>query len=219
MIICAVLIIGHRALSSGKLPLNDLAGGAGRMDVLIRALMASLMTSHDFRRDCEVILHLWGGPGPKRRLKIIGNEVKGIHAEERSVAGQISKVLREPTPPIGNWVKRSSGIYDSGGSIEETIREWSDSTIIALDANAERLWINNAEIPTKSKPLSYETTDDLSSKIEGIDIGFILSDDQPLELNFSSHIVKRSIGEKWLQGHMAIGICHFLIDEGVELNL
>ncbi len=177
------------------------------------------MTSHGFRRDCEVILHLWGGPGPKRRLKIIGNEVKGIHAEERSVAGQISKVLREHTPPIGNWVKRSSGIYDSGGSIEETIREWSDSTIIALDANAERLWINNAEIPNKSKPLSYDTTDDLSSKIEGIDIGFILSDDQPLELNFSSDIVKRSIGEKWLQGHMAIGICHFLIDEGVELNL
>lgn len=212
-------IIGHRALSSGKLPLNDLAGGAGRMDVLIRALMASLMTSHGFRRDCEVILHLWGGPGPKRRLKIIGNEVKGIHAEERSVAGQISKVLREPTPPIGNWVKRSSGIYDSGGSIEETIREWSDSTIIALDANAERLWINNAEIPTKSKPLSYETTDEQTSKIEGLDIGFILSDDQPLELNFSSNIVKRSIGEKWLQGHMAIGICHFLIDEGVELNL
>ena len=99
------------------------ASGAGRMDVLIRALMASLMTSHGFRKDSEIILHLWGGPGPKRRLKIIGNEVTGLHAEERSIAGQIAKILREPVPPIGSWTKRSSGIYDSGGSIQETIRE------------------------------------------------------------------------------------------------
>ena len=28
-------IIGHRAQSSGKLPLSDLASGAGRMDVLL----------------------------------------------------------------------------------------------------------------------------------------------------------------------------------------
>ncbi|MGB1898556.1 MAG: hypothetical protein ACPHRB_06950, partial [Candidatus Poseidoniaceae archaeon] len=39
-------VIGHRAMSKGKLPLNDLAGGAGRMDVLIRAVMSALLTSH-----------------------------------------------------------------------------------------------------------------------------------------------------------------------------
>ena len=38
-------LVGHRAMSKGKLPLNDLAGGAGRMDVLIRGLMAGLLTS------------------------------------------------------------------------------------------------------------------------------------------------------------------------------
>ena len=41
-------IVGHRAMSKGKLPLNDLAGGAGRMDVLIRAVMSSLLTHMDF---------------------------------------------------------------------------------------------------------------------------------------------------------------------------
>ena len=212
-------IIGHRAQSSGKLPLNDLASGAGRMDVLIRALMASLMTSHGFRRDSEIILHLWGGPGPKRRLKIVGSEVKGIHAEERSIAGQIAKVLREPVPPIGSWIKRSSGIYDGGGSIEETIREWQNSTIIALDANAERLWSENTTIPMVSNPHSFDSSDDDEVVIDGIDIGFVLSDDKTLELDDSHDIIKRSIGQTWLQGHMAIGICHFLIDEGVTLNL
>ena len=42
-------IVGTRAMSKGKLPLNDLAGGAGRMDVLIRALMSSVLTSHGMR--------------------------------------------------------------------------------------------------------------------------------------------------------------------------
>ena len=37
-------VVGHRAMSKGKLPLNDLAGGGGRMDVLIRATMAALLT-------------------------------------------------------------------------------------------------------------------------------------------------------------------------------
>ena len=212
-------IIDHRAQSSGKLPLNDLAGAAGRMDVLIRALMASLMTSHGFRRDTEIILHLWGGPGPKRRLKIVGGEVKGIHAEERSVAGQIAKVLREPVPPIGFWTKRSDGIYDSGGSIEETLLDWQNSTIIALDANAERLWLEDSVIPIKSHPLSFDQGSENEPKIDGLDIGFILSDDQKLDLDGFDEINQRSIGQTWLQGHMAIGICHFLIDEGVTLNL
>ena len=211
-------IIGHRAQSSGKLPLNDLAGAAGRMDVLIRALMASLMTSHGFRKDTEIILHLWGGPGPKRRLKIVGSEVRGIHAEERSVAGQIAKVLREPVPPIGSWIKRSDGIYDSGGSIEETLRDWESSTIIALDAHAERLWLENSVIPMTSNPLSVDYEAE-NGRTNGIDIAFILSDDQTLDLSGINRVAKRSIGQKWLQGHIAIGICHFLIDEGVALNL
>ena len=212
-------IIGHRAQSSGKLPLSDLASGAGRMDVLIRALMASLMTSHGFRKDSEIILHLWGGPGPKRRLKIVGNEVKGIHAEERSIAGQIAKVLREPVPPIGSWNKCSSGIYDSGGSIQETIREWGDSTIVALDANAERLWSENAFIPLESNPHSFELNNEEELIVSGIDIGFILSDDQTLDLDNYEGLIRRSLGKTWLQGHMAIGICHFLMDEGIDLNL
>ena len=48
-------IIGNRAMAQGKLPLNDMAGAAGRMDVLVRALMSALMTSHGMRRDSEII--------------------------------------------------------------------------------------------------------------------------------------------------------------------
>ena len=54
-------IVGTRAMSKGKLPLNDLAGGAGRMDVLIRALMSSVLTSHGMRNDVEFTMILKGG--------------------------------------------------------------------------------------------------------------------------------------------------------------
>ena len=212
-------IIGQRAMSQGKLPLNDMAGGAGRMDVLVRAMMSALMTSHGFRNDTEIILHLHGGPGPNRRIKIDGRTVRGIHAEERSVAGQIGKVLKQPTPPKGHWIERSIGIWDSGGDIHDTIEEWSNTSIISLDADAERLWKENSVIPIISNPLSKNNQNGENVVFEGIDIGFILSDDKPLEQILPEQIIRRSLGDIWLQGHLAIAVCHFLIDEGVELNI
>ena len=196
-------LVGHRAMSKGKLPLNDLAGGAGRMDVLIRGLMAGLLKSHGIREDVEVILHLQGGPGPHRRLKFIGSELKGFHAEERSVAGLIAKSIKEPMPAIGQWVERSPGVYDGGGTLQRTLKEWQDTPSIRLDADAERLWNENAILPSNSNSNSA-------------DIAFLLSDDLPLDIEEG---VPRSLGSTWLQGHLAIGLCHFLLDENVELNL
>ena len=214
-------IIGNRAMAQGKLPLNDMAGAAGRMDVLVRALMSALMTSHGMRRDSEIILHLHGGPGPARRIKFVGSELKGVHAEERAVAGQIGKVIQLPTPARGQWVKRSNGIYDCGGDIENTISEWKDSTIIRLDADAPRLWNADSAIPLQSKPLSKAVGEWDETVISGIDIAFVLSDDKPLTESETllENTTPRSLGEEWLQGHLAIAICHFLIDEGISLNI
>ena len=214
-------IIGNRAMAQGKLPLNDMAGAAGRMDVLDRALMSALMTSHGIRRDSEIILHLHGGPGPARRIKFVGSQLKGVHAEERAVAGQIGKVIQLPTPARGQWVERSSGIYDGGGDIENTINEWKDSTIIRLDAEAPRLWNTDSVIPQQSKPLSKAVGEWDETEISGIDIAFVLSDDKPLNDSETllERTIPRSLGEEWLQGHLAIAICHFLIDEGVSLNI
>ena len=214
-------IIGNRAMAQGKLPLNDMAGAAGRMDVLVRALMSALMTSHGMRRDSEIILHLHGGPGPSRRIKFIGAELKGVHAEERAVAGQIGKVIQLPTPARGQWLQRSDGIYDGGGDIENTIAEWKDSTIIRLDAAGPRLWGVDSIIPQQSNPLSKSVGEWDQTKVSGIDIAFILSDDKPLteSQKLMENTIARSLGEEWVQGHLAIAICHFLLDEGVSLNL
>ena len=213
-------LLGHRAMSQGNLPLNDMAGGAGRMDVLVRALMAAMLTSHGIRHDTEVVLHLMGGPGPNRRIKFVGSLLKGVHAEERAVGGQIGKVLKMPIPARGQWVERSAGIFDGGGDINHTLAEWPETTVVCLDANAPRLWNQGDSIPLESNPLSNYTGEHGDFTVSGLDIGFILSDDKPLpDFVQSDAMLQRSLGDVWLQGHMAIGVCHFLLDEGVNLNL
>ena len=192
------VIVGTRAMSKGKLPINDLAGGAGRMDVLIRALMASILTSHGLRENVEFTMILCGGPGPTRRLKFVSNELKGIHAEERSIAGKIASVLKYPLPPRGHYIERSPGIYDGGGDLEMTVKEWN-CPVIRLDADADSIY--SGEIPS-----------DFSID----EIGFILGDDKPLDCNLGT---ARSLGSNWLQGNACISIIHFLLDEGINLNL
>ena len=212
-------ILGNRAMSQGKLPLNDMAGGAGRMDVLVRALMAGLLTSHGIRHDTEIILHLMGGPGPSRRIKFVGSLLKGVHAEERAVAGQIAKVIKEPTPARGHWTERSSGIFDSGGDIHHTLSEWEDVNVVCLDANAPRLWMSEEELPIDGNPHSMFEGEHGNFTISGMDIGFVLSDDKPLSDELSDNLLARSLGSEWLQGHMAIAVCHFLLDQGMPLNI
>ena len=212
-------IIGNRAMSQGKLPLNDMAGGAGRMDVLVRALMAGLLTSHGIRHDTEIILHLMGGPGPSRRIKFVGSLLKGVHAEERAVAGQIAKVIKEPTPARGHWTERSSGIFDSGGDIQHTLSEWDGVNVVCLEANAPRLWNGDQKLPVNGTPHSSFEGEHGNFQVSGMDIGFVLSDDKPLNTEISEQLLTRSLGSEWLQGHMAIAVCHFLLDQGMPLNL
>ena len=128
----------------------------------------------------------------------IRDRLKGIHAEERAVAGKIAAVISKPIPPRGQWIERSPGIYDGGGSLEMTIQEWNCPTI-RLEANSELLY--NGELPN-----NYSIDE----------IGFILGDDKPLDSELG---VPRSLGNIWLQGNACISIIHFLLDEGVNLQI
>ncbi len=191
-------VVGHRAMARGKLPLNDLAGTGGRFDVLVRAMTAALLTSHGLRDDVEVILHLAGGPGPARRLRLNGATVRGLHADERSAAGMLGKALLNPQPPRGQWREVTSGLDESGGTLVDTLREWRESRVFVLDAEAPSLVDLLAEQPSLPQD----------------DLGFVLSDDQPLtEADLGDHPVDRcSLGSRWLQGHAAVHIVHWLLD-------
>ncbi len=192
-------LVGHRAPSSGKINLNDLAGSCGRLDVLLRAVNSALFLSHGIRQDSHVTLHLMGGPGLPRRICFQGSTVKNLHPDERALAGQIAKVLKEPVPAIGIMSQVSPGITHSGGDISTTLEEWSNEgvTQFVLSADAEISFEEVAKAPPEK-------------------IGLYLSDDMPFsdeeECILASRCESRTLGSVWLQGHMAIGVVHHLLD-------
>ena len=188
-------IIGHRAPSSGVLNLNDLAGSGGRMDVLVRAVNSALFVSHGIRQDSHVLLHLMGGAGPNRRIWFDGSSIGGVRPDERSIAGQIKGVLKEEVPPRGHFREFSSGILHSGGGVEQTVEEWKSRGVfpVVLDAGGGDF----SEVPTT------------------MDLGFIISDDKPLDQGDTKSLhgsVTLSLGDRWLQGHSCIAILHYLLD-------
>ena len=83
------LILGHKAPVTPEFHLNDLPGAAGRLDVLCRAIGASLFLSHGIRRDTEVMLLLQNTV----RIRISGQYVKRLNPDERSTAALIRRAL------------------------------------------------------------------------------------------------------------------------------
>tara|TARA_B100000287_G_scaffold434013_1_gene497236 strand:+ start:144 stop:731 length:588 start_codon:yes stop_codon:yes gene_type:complete len=189
-------LIGHRVPSHGKLNLNDLAGSCGRLDVVLRSVNTALFLSHGIRDDVEVVLHFMGGEKKPRRIWIDSSNVKGLHADERSIAGQISKILQTPLPPIGMKYELQNGIFHGQGTLEDTLSEWKNEDVVPI-----HLDINGNIISEDLK--KYEN------------IGFIISDDQPFnddEISLLSEVKKISIGKKWIQGHSVIAILHHYMD-------
>ncbi|MGQ9582864.1 MAG: tRNA (pseudouridine(54)-N(1))-methyltransferase TrmY [Thermoplasmatota archaeon] len=57
------VVVGHDVPVDGDFTLNDLCGGAGRLDVLLRCVSSAFFISHGIRRNVEVYLVLPGGFG------------------------------------------------------------------------------------------------------------------------------------------------------------
>jgi tRNA (pseudouridine54-N1)-methyltransferase len=101
------LVVGHRAVTSPDFSLDDLAGAAGRMDILLGAANAALLVAHGIRRDAEADLLLLGPPDPPRLVRIVGHRVRSYQPDLRSNAallrkglGHASRVEREVSPGI-----------------------------------------------------------------------------------------------------------------------
>lgn len=86
-------VVGHHAPTSPDFSLEDLAGSAGRLDILVRCVTAALHVSHGLRRDTAITLLLQGPPGVPRALRFIGSELRGLNPDERSTAARIRNAL------------------------------------------------------------------------------------------------------------------------------
>ena len=123
-------ILGHTTTTDSTFSLNDLAGGAGRLDVLCRCVNASLFLSHSLRRDTECSLILQGKPDAIKTIRFTGSSIRSLNPDERSPAALIKKALalpcgsefREAAPGV---TVRKSGLH----------RLLSEGTYAILDEN------------------------------------------------------------------------------------
>ena len=88
------LILAHRVPTDGEFTLNDLAGGAGRLDEVARAVSTAFTLSNDLRRDTEVSILFVASPPPKaRRIDLFGAGLRFLNPDERSTAALLKNAL------------------------------------------------------------------------------------------------------------------------------
>ncbi|WOF15756.1 tRNA (pseudouridine(54)-N(1))-methyltransferase TrmY [Methanoplanus sp. FWC-SCC4] len=126
------LVVGHKACTTGDFSLNDMPGGAGRMDVLCRCVNSCFFLSHDLRHDVECFLVLLGEPEPPKTILIKGNEVRYLSPDERSAGSLIKKALNLP---CGESFRESTkGIYVRKGNLKRLLEEYD---FALLDENGK----------------------------------------------------------------------------------
>lgn len=113
-------MIGHRAVTTGDFKLDDIAGGAGRLDILVRCVNSSLFLSHGIRRDSEVYLVMEGGDDAPKTVIFRGDTVRYLNPDERSTASLIRNALMKPVGP-GEEVQSSPGVTVTRMSLEDTL--------------------------------------------------------------------------------------------------
>ena len=151
------VVIGHRAITSGDFKLDDLCGGAGRLDVLLRSINSSFFLSHAIRKDVELYLVLQGEPNPPKTIRLMGSELKYLNPDERSTGALIRNALMKRTE---EEERSSPGIYISNRTYKDVL-----STIPK---------------ETRFVYLKEDGTDIRHIELPGKDITFVLSDDQDL---------------------------------------
>jgi tRNA (pseudouridine54-N1)-methyltransferase len=88
------LFLAHRVPPDGAFTLNDLAGGAGRMDEIARAVSTAFTLSNDLRRDTEVTVLFVAEPAPRaRRIDLHGGRLRYLNPDERSTAALLKNAL------------------------------------------------------------------------------------------------------------------------------
>lgn len=121
------IVIGHCARTDGEFSLNDMPGGAGRMDVLCRCVNSSFFLSHDLRRDTECYLVLLGEPDSPKTILFRGNALRYLSPDERSAGSLIKKALALPCDE--EFRESTPGVFVRRGGLEQILTECSPALL------------------------------------------------------------------------------------------
>jgi tRNA (pseudouridine54-N1)-methyltransferase len=124
------LITGHDAPTTPDFSLDDVAGGAGRLDVLCRCVNSAFFLSHALREDVRVHLVL----GDEFTVSFEGSELRRLNPDERSTAALIRAALETRDEAIGHMPAESTpGVSIRRMGFEETLADSArDATVVQL---------------------------------------------------------------------------------------
>ncbi|MDR1690920.1 MAG: tRNA (pseudouridine(54)-N(1))-methyltransferase TrmY [Candidatus Methanoplasma sp.] len=117
--------VGHKAVTTGDFKLDDISGGAGRLDILVRCVNSSFFLSHSIRKDTQLYLVLQGGSDAPKTVRFSGEEVRYLNPDERSTSSLIRNALMKKLPAEGE-VRSSPGVYVSKMSFSDVISSLSE---------------------------------------------------------------------------------------------
>ncbi|GAB7094278.1 tRNA (pseudouridine(54)-N(1))-methyltransferase TrmY [Halolamina litorea] len=131
------LVVGHDAPTDADFSLDDIAGGAGRLDVLCRCVNSAFFLSHDLREDVKVHLVL----GNEYTVSFDGATLRRLNPDERSTAALVKGALEEKREAIGHQpVETSPGVSLYRMGFEATFeRVARDATVVQLHEDGEPL--------------------------------------------------------------------------------
>jgi len=189
------VILGHKVPLDAPFPLNDLPGGAGRLDVLCRALGASLFVSHGIRKDVETILLLQNSV----HIRICGDRVKRLNPDERSTAALIQRAVDALSD---EEIESTPGIHVSRRTLPETL-----DRLYQLEGNPVVLDERGTPVDAFTFPRNP---------------AFILSDHLDYteeEEQLLCDLPSISLGETALHTSQCIAIVHYLLDRANEADV
>lgn len=130
------VVMGHRAATTGDFKLDDIAGGAGRLDILIRCVNSAFFLSHDLRKDTEIYLVLGGGADAPKTVRMVGSELRYLNPDERSTASLIRNALLKKITE--GEMHSSPGIYVSRMSFAQVLDHLSEKgSLVYLKEDGE----------------------------------------------------------------------------------
>jgi tRNA (pseudouridine54-N1)-methyltransferase len=187
------VVVGHDAPTTPDFSLDDLAGGAGRLDLLARSVGSALFLSHGVRRDTRVSLVL----RDELTVTFDGSDVRNAHPDERNLAGLLRNALEARDELIGQMpVTASPGVELTRRDLEATIRDAARrGTIVQLHEDGDPV----ADIEPPTDPLFV-----LSDHRDFTD------DEESLLSEVADHRVR--LGPEAIHADHAITVAHNYLD-------